>query len=75
MTCNYCGIREACIMAISQEPRKERPRLLLCQKCWEEKWSTSKYQQQPIVSDRRCIIPPRPLLHRNPAVPGPYLRA
>ena len=65
MICNYCGIREASIMAISMEPRCERPRLHLCLKCWNEKWSVARYVAQPIPLEPHLLIPPRPLAQRH----------
>jgi len=50
--CDWCGIREAFLVGTAREPETRRPRLLLCNKCWKEKWSSDDYDAEP--------LPPRP---------------
>ena len=76
MICDYCGIREACILAISKEPRCERPRLLLCLKCWQDKWENSAYERHSIVlPEARRVIPAKPSFSQYPYSRNPPLRA
>lgn len=41
--CDWCGIREAGLVAVARHPKNRRPHLFLCQRCWDEKWSHDEY--------------------------------
>ncbi len=41
--CDWCGIREAGLVAVARDPKNRRPHLFLCPRCWDDKWSHDDY--------------------------------
>lgn len=46
--CDYCGVREAFLLAQARQPKIRRPELRLCNTCWDGKWSRDEYDAAPL---------------------------
>ncbi len=70
--CDWCGIREAFLVARARRPELRRPELSLCNTCWDQKWSKDDYCSEPMPPPA-AVMTPRYLLTPQPRRPaGPY---
>lgn len=69
-TCEWCGIRPASLLAKAAKPRGRRESLLLCERCWDARWSRDDYLAEPLRGAPRSLVigrsDPR---HRRPSKP------
>ena len=55
--CDWCGVREAFLLAKANQPKVRRPELLLCKNCWDGKWSFDDYQVEALSPPSQCVSP------------------
>jgi hypothetical protein len=71
--CDWCGIREAFLVAMAREQKKRRPRLLLCHKCWDVKWSGDDYDAQALPPPPGVVTLHQPYVQVPHTVARPFV--